>query len=233
MIRFIFKNAKNHCVITMDDSRRTIVHSRQTIFSPEHDNEIDPIYQTDLRHIDVFGKICRVFVKYTILDGFKIKINHELFGHRWIDPSDFADIVKSEYRKPRIMNFVNNQFKIQDRVLNDFSMGSMLADNELFQKNIVWKVRYYLELNYGSTLTDQDKLNICRAYNHFAQSISCVIKQSRFGWYLKSDDDPYKGISDKYLFIKEIVGYTPHRGVSPELRTMDDAELVLKRLREI
>lgn len=233
MIRFVFKNAKNYCIVTINLDSNVIINTRQDDYTPEHDNELDPIYQIDLKHIDVFGKKCKILTKYTIIGGFEIKINHELFGNRWIYAKDFSDIVRLENKKLRIINFENGKFKIDNTVLDDISIQLMIANNTLFNFKTVWKIKSYFNLYSWSALTQQEKINICRAYNHFLQSFSCEIKQSRFGWYLKSEDNPYHGIADKYAFIKSIVGYTPHRGVSPEFRTAKDAELVLKRLREL
>lgn len=233
MIRFVFKNAKNYCIITINTDSNVIINTRRDDYVPEHNDDLDPIYQIDLKHIDIFGKQCKILTKYTILDGFKVKVNNELFNNRWLDPKDFASIVKLEYKKQRVMNFENHTFKIYNSVIDNLSIGLMIADRVRFNNKIVWRVRYYLNFNYDQVSTHQDRLNICRAYNHFVQSFSCEIKQSRFGWYLKSEDNPYRGIFDKYDFIKAIVGYTPHRGVSPELKTAEDAELVLKKLREL
>ena len=51
-------------------------------------------------------------------------------------------------------------------------------------------------------------------------------------YYIKSKRgiDPFQGIQNKYDFVSAIVGYKVRKGISPEVRTEEDAKVVIERL---
>ena len=59
-----------------------------------------------------------------------------------------------------------------------------------------------------------------------------VIKTRLGMYYIKSQRgvDPFYGIPNKYDFVSAIVGYKVRKGISPELRTEEDARVVIEHL---
>lgn len=59
-----------------------------------------------------------------------------------------------------------------------------------------------------------------------------VIKTRLGMYYIKSQRgvDPFYGIPNKYDFVSAIVGYKVRKGISPEVRTEEDAKVVIERL---
>lgn len=59
-----------------------------------------------------------------------------------------------------------------------------------------------------------------------------VVKTCLGMYYIKSQRgvDPFQGIQNKYDFVSAIVGYKVRKGISPELRTEEDAKVVIERL---
>lgn len=59
-----------------------------------------------------------------------------------------------------------------------------------------------------------------------------VIKTRLGMYYIKSQRgvDPFYGIPNKYDFVSAIVGYKVRKGISPELRTEEDAKVVIEHL---
>lgn len=59
-----------------------------------------------------------------------------------------------------------------------------------------------------------------------------VVKTCLGMYYIKSKRgvDPFQGIQNKYDFVSAIVGYKVRKGISPEVRTEEDAKAVIERL---
>lgn len=59
-----------------------------------------------------------------------------------------------------------------------------------------------------------------------------IVKTCLGMYYIKSQRgvDPFQGIQNKYDFVSAIVGYKVRKGISPEVRTEEDAKAVIERL---
>ena len=60
-----------------------------------------------------------------------------------------------------------------------------------------------------------------------------VVKTHTGMYYIKSERgfDPFINIPNKYDFVSAVVGYKVRRGISPEVRTEEDARLVISQLK--
>lgn len=59
-----------------------------------------------------------------------------------------------------------------------------------------------------------------------------VVKTCLGMYYIKSQRgvDPFQGIQNKYDFVSAIVGYKVRKGISPEVKTEEDAKVVIEHL---
>lgn len=60
-----------------------------------------------------------------------------------------------------------------------------------------------------------------------------IVKTRTGMYYIKSERrfDPFIGIPNKYDFVSAVVGYKVRKGISPEVRTEEDARLVITQLK--
>ena len=59
-----------------------------------------------------------------------------------------------------------------------------------------------------------------------------VVKTCLGMYYIKSKRgvDPFQCIQNKYDFVSAIVGYKVRKGISPEVRTEEDAKIIIEHL---
>lgn len=222
----------------------------------ENENRLAPISPYIENVISIFGVKCDLAVSYRTKDGMRINIPRSsapiqyLFkktdGDPYVNAIDFVcklqSILKysSKYYRflgstpivgngQQLFNLANrediksaNMGYNYDQIKNPFCnyMRSHLVnrwlesregalDNLNFRNFMTW---YVLEGN------DPEDLE--------------VVKTCLDMYYIKSKRgvDPFQGIQNKYDFVSAIVGYKVRKGISPEVRTEEDAKAVIERL---
>lgn len=221
----------------------------------EDENRLAPISPCIENVISIFGIKCAIAVNYRIRTGMRINVPRSsaliryLFktdGEPYIDTIDFIrklqSILKYSSKYYRFIGstsmagndrqFFNlaNKEEIRsanmgynyDQIKNPFCnyMRSNLVnrwlesvegaiDNLHFRNFMTW---YILEGNHPEDLE--------------------VVKTCLGMYYIKSQRgvDPFRDIQNKYDFVSAIVGYKVRKGISPEVRTEEDAKIVIEHL---
>lgn len=222
----------------------------------EDENRLAPISPYVENVISIFGVKCALAVSYRTKDGMRINVPRSsaliryLFnktdGDPYINTIDFVHklqgILKysSKYYKfigstsmvgngQQFFNLANrediksaNMGYNYDQINNKFcnymrnnlvkkwlESVSGAIDNLHFRNFMTW---YILEGNIPEDLE--------------------IVKTCLGMYYIKSQRgvDPFQGIQNKYDFVSAIVGYKVRKGISPEVRTEEDAKVVIERL---
>lgn len=222
----------------------------------EDENRLAPISPYTENVISIFGVKCFIAVSYRVKDGMRINVPRssalirylfkEAYGDLYVNAIDFVrklqGILKYSSKYYRFIGstsivgngqqFFNlaskedirsaNMGYNYDQIKNPFCnyMRSNLVnrwlesisgalDNLHFRNFMTW---YVLEGNNPEDLK--------------------VVKTCLGMYYIKSQRgvDPFQGIQNKYDFVSAIVGYKVRKGISPEVRTEEDAKVVIEHL---
>lgn len=219
----------------------------------EHDKNIfAPITQEIVNMIVVFGITCALKVQYyhgcmhvnPSKSGLFIRF---LFRNEYSDgltAVDFMQKLKSIlehshkyfiFKEPR--NAVNDYYRInydlQDSACRNNALAYLTTRISSVPNNIAdlfWSPKSSERFIYAVHFRNFD------IWFRATNVMNFEIKETKFGLYYiqaTSGIDPFANIPNKYALVSSIVGYPVRKGVSPELKTKEDAERVIKYLKSM
>lgn len=222
----------------------------------ENENRLAPISPYVENVISIFGVKCALAVSYRTKDGMRINIPRSsapiqyLFkktdGDPYVNAIDFVCKLQSILKySSKYYRFLGSTFMVGNgqQLFNLSNREDIRSVNTRYnydqiknpfcnymRKNLVNRWLESLEgaldnLNFRNFMTwyvlegnDPEDLE--------------VVKTCLGMYYIKSKRgvDPFQGIQNKYDFVSAIVGYKVRKGISPEVRTEEDAKAVVERL---
>lgn len=222
----------------------------------EGENRLAPISPYIENVIYIFGVKCVLAVSYRAKDGMRINIPRssapiqylfkETDGYPYVNAIDFVcklqNILKYSSKYYRFLgstSIVGNGQQLFNLANREDIRSVIIRYNydqiknpfcNYMRKNLVNRWLESLEgaldnLNFRNFMTwyvlegnDPEDLE--------------VVKTCLGMYYIKSKRgvDPFQGIQNKYDFVSAIVGYKVRKGISPEVRTEEDAKVVIEHL---
>lgn len=222
----------------------------------EDENILAPISPCIENVISIFGVKCYIAVSYRIKDGMRINIPRssspirylfkESYGDPYVNAIDFVRKLQSilkysskYYRFFGSTSMVGNGHQFFNLSNKEDIRSANMGYNydqiknpfcNYMRKNLVNR---WFE-NLESALNNLNFRNFMTWYvleGNDPEDLE-VVKTCLGMYYIKSKRgvDPFQGIQNKYDFVSAIVGYKVRKGISPEVRTEEDAKVVIERL---
>lgn len=222
----------------------------------ESENRLAPISPYIENVISIFGVKCYLAVNYRIKDGMRINIPRSsapiqyLFkktdGDQYVNAIDFVCKLQS------ILKYSSKYYRFLDStpiVGNGQQLFNLANKADIRSANIGYNydqiknpfcnyMRSHLVNRWLESLEGAlDNLNFRNFMTWYVLEGNDpedleVVKTCLGMYYIKSKRgvDPFQGIQNKYDFVSAIVGYKVRKGISPEVRTEEDAKVVIERL---
>lgn len=222
----------------------------------ENENRLAPISPCIENVISIFGVKCALAVNYRINDGMRINIPRSsapiqyLFkktdGDPYINTIDFVRKLQSilkysskYYRFIGSTSIVGNGqqlFNLANRA--DIRSANMGYNYDQIKNPFCNYMRSHLVNRWLESLEGAlDNLNFRNFMTWYVLEGNDpedleVVKTCLGMYYIKSKRgvDLFQGIQNKYDFVSAIVGYKVRKGISPEVRTEEDAKVVIEHL---
>lgn len=222
----------------------------------EDENRLAPISPYIENVISIFGIKCVIAVNYRIKDGMRINIPRSSALIRYLFKESYGDLYVYDIEFVRKLQSI---LKYSPKYYRFFGSTSMVGNGQQFfnlankkdirsvnmgynydqiknpfcnymRKNLVNR---WLESEQGAI----DNLNFRNFMTWYVlegnDPEDLKVVKTYFGmYYIKSQRgvDPFQGIQNKYDFVSAIVGYKVRKGISPEVRTEEDAKVVIEHL---
>lgn len=222
----------------------------------ENENRLAPISSYTENVISIFGVKCFIAVSYRVKDGMRINVPRSsapiryLFkktdGDPYINTIDFVRKLQSilkysskYYRFISSTSIVGNGqqlFNLANRA--DIRSANMGYNYDQIKNPFCNYMRSHLVHRWlGSLECALDNLNFRNFMTWYVLEGNDpedleVVKTCLGMYYIKSKRgvDLFQGIQNKYDFVSAIVGYKVRKGISPEVRTEEDAKVVIEHL---
>lgn len=222
----------------------------------ENENRLAPISPCIENVISIFGVRCALAISYRTKNGMRINIPRSsapiqyLFnktdGDPYINVIDFVCKLQSilkysskYYRFIGSTSMVGNGqqfFNLANR--EDIKSVIMGYNYDQIKNPFCNYMRNHLVNRWLESLEGAlDNLNFRNFMTWYVLEGNDpedleVVKTCLGMYYIKSQRgvDPFQGIQNKYDFVSAIVGYKVRKGISPEVRTEEDAKAVIERL---
>lgn len=206
--------------------------------------------------ISIFGVKCALAVSYRTKDGMRINIPRSSALIRYLfnktDGDPYINTIDFVRKLQSILKYSSKYYRFIDStsmVGNDCQLFNLTNKEDIRSVNIGYNYDQiknpfcnYMRKNLENIWLE----SISGAINnlHFRNFMTWytlegndpkdleVVKTCLGMYYIKSQRgvDPFQGIQNKYDFVSAIVGYKVRKGISPEVRTEEDAKAVIKRL---
>lgn len=222
----------------------------------ENENRLAPISPYIENVISIFSVKCSLAVSYRTKDGMRINIPRSsaliqyLFkktdGDSYVNAIDFVcklqSILKYSSKYYRVLDSTpivgNGQqlFNLANR--EDIKSANMGYNYDQIKNPFCSYMRKNLVNRWLESIEGAlDNLNFRNFMTWYVLEGNDpedleVVKTCLGMYYIKSKRgvDPFQGIQNKYDFVSAIVGYKVRKGISPEVRTEEDAKVVIERL---
>ena len=222
----------------------------------EDENRLAPISPYIENVISIFGVKCALAVSYRTKDGMRINVPRSsaliqyLFNKTNDDP--YINTIDFVRKLQGILKYSSKYYKFIDStsmVGNDRQLFNLTNKEDIRSVNRGYN--YDQIKNQFCNYMRKNLVNIwferiSDAINnlHFRNFMTWytlegndpkdleVVKTCLGMYYIKSQRgvDPFQGIQNKYDFVSAIVGYKVRKGISPEVRTEEDAKVVIEHL---
>lgn len=222
----------------------------------ENENRLAPISPYIENVISIFGVKCALAVNYRINDGMRINIPRSSAPIQYLfkktDGDPYVNVIDFVCKLQSILKYSSKYYR--------FLGSTSIVGNgqQLFNLANRADIRS-ANIGYNYDQIKNPFCNYMRSHlvNRWLESIEGALDNLNFRnfmtWYvLEGNDpedlevaktclgmyyikskrgvDPFQGIQNKYDFVSAIVGYKVRKGISPEVRTEEDAKVVIEHL---
>ena len=222
----------------------------------ENENRLAPISPYIENVISIFGVKCYLAVNYRIKDGMRINIPRSSAPIQYLfnktDGDPYVNAIDFVCKLQSILKYSSKYYRVLDStpiVGNGQQLFNLANRADIRSVNIGYNydqikkpfcnymrrhlVNRWLESIEGA-LDNFNFMNFMTWYvleGNDPEDLE-VVKTCLGMYYIKSKRgvDPFQGIQNKYDFVSAIVGYKVRKGISPEVRTEEDAKVVIEHL---
>lgn len=222
----------------------------------EDENRLAPISPYIENVISIFGVKCAIAVSYRIKDGMRINVPRSSALIRYLfkktDGDPYINTIDFVRKLQSILKYSSKYYRFigsTSMVGNGQQFFNLASKEDVRSANMGYNYDQIENpfCNYmRSNLVKKWLESISGALDnlHFRNFMTWyvlegnnpedleVVKTCLGMYYIKSQRgvDPFQGIQNKYDFVSAIVGYKVRKGISPEVRTEEDAKVVIERL---
>ena len=222
----------------------------------EDENRLAPISPCIENVISIFGVKCALAVSYRTNDGMRINVPRSSAPIRYLfnktDGDPYISTIDFVRKLQGILKYSLKYYR--------FIGSTSMVGNDCQSFNLAYKedIRS-VNIGYNYDQIKNPFCNYMRKnlVNRWLENVKCAIDNLHFRnfmtwytlegnnpedleivktclgmYYIKSQRgvDPFQGIQNKYDFVSAIVGYKVRKGISPEVRTEEDAKVVIEHL---
>ena len=222
----------------------------------EDENRLAPISPYIENVISIFGVKCALAVSYRTKDGMRINVPRSSapiqYLFKKIDGDPYVNAIDFVCKLQSILKYSSKYYRFigsTSMVGNDRQLFNLADKEDIRSVNMGYNydqiknpfcnymrkdlVNIWLESISGAI----DNLNFRNFMTWYVLEGNVpedleIVKTCLGMYYIKSQRgvDPFQGIQNKYDFVSAIVGYKVRKGISPEVRTEEDAKAVIERL---
>ena len=222
----------------------------------EDENRLAPISPCIENVISIFGVKCALAVSYRAKDGIRINIPRSSAPIQYLfkktDGNPYVNAIDFVCKLQSILKYSSKYYRFIDStsmVGNDRQLFNLANKEDIRLVNMGYNYDQiknpfcnYMRKNlvniwFKSLESALDNLNFRNFMTWYVMEGNDpedlkVVKTCLGMYYIKSQRgvDPFQGIQNKYDFVSAIVGYKVRKGISPEVRTEEDAKAVIERL---
>lgn len=222
----------------------------------EDENRLAPISPYVENVISIFGVKCALAVSYRTKDGMRINVLRSSAPIRYLfnktDSDPYINTIDFVRKLQDILKYSSKYYRFigsTSMVGNDRQLFNLANREDIKLVNMGYNYDQIKNpfCNYmRKNLVDRWLESVEGAINnlHFRNFMTWyilegnnpedleVVKTCLGMYYIKSQRgvDPFRGIQNKYDFVSAIVGYKVRKGISPEVRTEEDAKIVIEHL---
>ena len=222
----------------------------------EDENRLAPISPYIENVIYIFGVKCVLAVSYRTKDGMRINVPRSSTLIRYLfnktDGDPYINTIDFIRKLQGILKYSSKYYRFIDStsmVGNDRQLFNLTNKEDIRSVNIGYNYNQienpfcnYMRKNLVNIWLDNisgaiDNLNFRNFMIWYTLEGNDpkdleIVKTCLGMYYIKSQRgvDPFQGIQNKYDFVSAIVGYKVRKGISPEVRTEEDAKVVIEHL---
>ena len=222
----------------------------------EDENRLAPISPCIENVISIFGVKCALAVSYRTNDGMRINIPRSSAPIQYLfkktDGDPYVNAIDFVCKLQSILKYSSKYYRVLDStpiVGNGQQLFNLANREDIKSANIGYNydqiknpfcnyMRNHLVNRWLESLEGAlDNLNFRNFMTWYVLEGNDpedleVVKTCLGMYYIKSKRgvDPFQGIQNKYDFVSAIVGYKVRKGISPEVRTEEDAKVVIEHL---
>lgn len=222
----------------------------------ENENRLAPISPYIENVISIFGVKCALAVSYRAKDGMRINIPRSSAPIQYLfkktDGDPYVNAINFVCKLQSILKYSSKYYRFlgsTSMVGNDQQFFNLANREDIKSANMGYNYDQiknpfcnYMRNNLVNIWRDslEGALNNLNFRNFMTWYVLEgnnpedleVVKTCLGMYYIKSKRgiDPFQGIQNKYDFVSAIVGYKVRKGISPEVRTEEDAKVVIERL---
>ena len=222
----------------------------------ENENRLAPISPCIENVISIFGVKCALAVSYRTKDGMRINVPRSSAPIRYLfnktDGDPYINDIDFVRKLQGILKYSLKYYRFigsTSMVGNDRQSFHLAYKEDIRSVNIGYNydqiknpfcnymrknlVNRWLESVEGA-IGNLHFRNFMTWYTLEGNNLGDleIVKTCLGMYYIKSQRgvDPFQGIQNKYDFVSAIVGYKVRKGISPEVRTEEDAKVVIEHL---